>query len=173
MLIVSAFLAYVFVFVFFSSRRRHTRCALVTGVQTCALPIWAAPRRQLGQDQDRLRSPAAIDPPYAVCGRQKVVRPLTLRGASFLQTLVSSAFSAATSADALCGLPRHATAISLASAGHCPVTSSTAIPRSRASRATSRPVIWPASPRSSTIASTGSAAMTATAASPESTVATI
>src|SRR3546814_1012166 len=27
-------------FVFFSSRRRHTRCALVTGVQTCALPIW-------------------------------------------------------------------------------------------------------------------------------------
>src|SRR3546814_18739406 len=26
---------------FFSSRRRHTRCALVTGVQTCALPICA------------------------------------------------------------------------------------------------------------------------------------
>src|SRR3546814_9302262 len=26
---------------FFSSRRRHTRCALVTGVQTCALPISA------------------------------------------------------------------------------------------------------------------------------------
>src|SRR3546814_3224668 len=26
-------------FVFFSSRRRHTSCALVTGVQTCALPI--------------------------------------------------------------------------------------------------------------------------------------
>src|SRR3546814_5052558 len=29
----------VFLF-FFSSRRRHTRCALVTGVQTCALPIF-------------------------------------------------------------------------------------------------------------------------------------
>src|SRR3546814_14074393 len=27
---------------FFSSRRRHTRCALVTGVQTCALPIFHA-----------------------------------------------------------------------------------------------------------------------------------
>src|SRR3546814_5339826 len=27
---------------FFSSRRRHTRCALVTGVQTCALPIYHA-----------------------------------------------------------------------------------------------------------------------------------
>src|SRR3546814_18782806 len=26
-------------FFFFSSRRRHTICALVTGVQTCALPI--------------------------------------------------------------------------------------------------------------------------------------
>src|SRR3546814_5323788 len=38
-----------FVFFFFSSRRRHTRCALVTGVQTCALPIYrnsrAAERR--------------------------------------------------------------------------------------------------------------------------------
>src|SRR3546814_4402648 len=31
------FWSYVF---FFSSRRRHTRCALVTGVQTCALPIF-------------------------------------------------------------------------------------------------------------------------------------
>src|SRR3546814_5490501 len=29
----------MFYFLFFSSRRRHTRCALVTGVQTCALPI--------------------------------------------------------------------------------------------------------------------------------------
>src|SRR3546814_7719710 len=27
----------------FTSRRRHTRCALVTGVQTCALPISIAP----------------------------------------------------------------------------------------------------------------------------------
>src|SRR3546814_3836444 len=31
-------------FFFFSSRRRHTRCALVTGVQTCALPIWRRSR---------------------------------------------------------------------------------------------------------------------------------
>src|SRR3546814_4977708 len=30
----------VFCVFFFSSRRRHTRCALVTGVQTCALPIY-------------------------------------------------------------------------------------------------------------------------------------
>src|SRR3546814_5345387 len=37
-------ISYLFTFVcffvfFFSSRRRHTRCALVTGVQKCALPI--------------------------------------------------------------------------------------------------------------------------------------
>src|SRR3546814_19972411 len=31
---------------FFSSRRRHTRCALVTGVQTCALPIFVDRRAQ-------------------------------------------------------------------------------------------------------------------------------
>src|SRR3546814_1277965 len=32
-------------FFVFSSRRRHTRCALVTGVQTCALPIFRLCRR--------------------------------------------------------------------------------------------------------------------------------
>src|SRR3546814_10611959 len=32
---------------FFSSRRRHTRCALVTGVQTCALPISPLTRMKL------------------------------------------------------------------------------------------------------------------------------
>src|SRR3546814_8623504 len=36
----------LFGFFFFSSRRRHTRCALVTGVQTCALPIFMC--NQLG-----------------------------------------------------------------------------------------------------------------------------
>src|SRR3546814_960107 len=37
-LMVMYFICFLF---FFSSRRRHTRCALVTGVQTCALPIYA------------------------------------------------------------------------------------------------------------------------------------
>src|SRR3546814_8069961 len=47
------FVLFLFLF-FFSSRRRHTRCALVTGVQTCALPIWTrvvdrrVPRRAAG-----------------------------------------------------------------------------------------------------------------------------
>src|SRR3546814_4167084 len=35
---------------FFSSRRRHTRCALVTGVQTCALPISSAEASLAGHD---------------------------------------------------------------------------------------------------------------------------
>src|SRR3546814_17059410 len=39
---------------FFSSRRRHTRCALVTGVQTCALPIFL--QYQLVQRQVRYRT---------------------------------------------------------------------------------------------------------------------
>src|SRR3546814_1600618 len=33
---------------FFSSRRRHTICALVTGVQTCALPISVVPAATIG-----------------------------------------------------------------------------------------------------------------------------
>src|SRR3546814_5272391 len=44
---------------FFSSRRRHTRCALVTGVQTCALPIWK--RDQRGFDLGRVDVDAARD----------------------------------------------------------------------------------------------------------------
>src|SRR3546814_5197297 len=42
---------YVF---FFSSRRRHTRCALVTGVQTCALPIYPMITTPLAEGIDPL-----------------------------------------------------------------------------------------------------------------------
>src|SRR3546814_286443 len=60
---------------FFSSRRRHTRCALVTGVQTCALPIcsrrdqaaWAGVSRRAfdqwygrREDRDDCRRPRAV-----------------------------------------------------------------------------------------------------------------
>src|SRR3546814_12285662 len=37
-------------FFFFSSRRRHTRCALVTGVQTCALPIFPDARLNFAEN---------------------------------------------------------------------------------------------------------------------------
>src|SRR3546814_14771593 len=49
---------------FFSSRRRHTRCALVTGVQTCALPI------SVGRD------------PRAYSRRQRARRARRLHGAA-------------------------------------------------------------------------------------------
>src|SRR3546814_5436597 len=51
-------LCVVFLCFFFSSRRRHTRCALVTGVQTCALPILTdgeARRLRSGQAVSLLR----------------------------------------------------------------------------------------------------------------------
>src|SRR3546814_8518011 len=40
---------------FFSSIRRHTRCALVTGVQTCALPISLKVSTLLGRDVVNVR----------------------------------------------------------------------------------------------------------------------
>src|SRR3546814_6310280 len=56
---------------FFSSRRRHTSCALVTGVQTCALPIfpreadakWSDAARKLHADwwQQRIARQEEID----------------------------------------------------------------------------------------------------------------
>src|SRR3546814_1111000 len=49
----------------FSSRRRHTRCALVTGVQTCALPIFPVALNN-ADESDVLQ--AALP-----CGAQRVV----------------------------------------------------------------------------------------------------
>src|SRR3546814_18817399 len=54
-------------FVFFSSRRRHTRCALVTGVQTCALPISGAPRRR----PRPCERPAGGQAAPQLCGRSR------------------------------------------------------------------------------------------------------
>src|SRR3546814_8909828 len=45
---------------FFSSRRRHTRCALGTGVQTCALPICERDQDQHGRADDQ-REDAEIE----------------------------------------------------------------------------------------------------------------
>src|SRR3546814_7311838 len=50
--------SFLFIFFFFSSRRRHTICALVTGVQTCALPIWELPPYDL---QEHVRPAAGFD----------------------------------------------------------------------------------------------------------------
>src|SRR3546814_14279148 len=47
----------------FSSRRRHTRCALVTGVQTCALPLLEMRLGRLESDAD---AGGASDPCAAI-----------------------------------------------------------------------------------------------------------
>src|SRR3546814_8204518 len=65
---------------FFSSRRRHTRCALVTGVQTCALPIF-----ELRPEVDLVGQPLVVDDDQeievrtiALCG-VRLVDPATAR----------------------------------------------------------------------------------------------
>src|SRR3546814_8004948 len=52
----------LWLFVFFSSRRRHTICALVTGVQTCALPI-CSPDKQSGLQFARRHIPRQFGEP--------------------------------------------------------------------------------------------------------------
>src|SRR3546814_16802814 len=65
---------------FFSSRRRHTRCALVTGVQTCALPIWQQRRDDpvrlhiAAQARDLLAECAVRMAPTALCGTCTLIR---------------------------------------------------------------------------------------------------
>src|SRR3546814_9835497 len=54
---------------FFSSRRRHTRCALVTGVQTCALPIF----HQLGTRL--LARVGRLDHPMTLIGMDRLAGP--------------------------------------------------------------------------------------------------
>src|SRR3546814_8569262 len=68
---------------FFSSRRRHTRGALVTGVQTCALPIssgiGAALARALAARGAKLilsgRNVAALEAVAAECATETLVLP--------------------------------------------------------------------------------------------------
>src|SRR3546814_3342179 len=73
---VSLLLCYEMCF-FFSSRRRHTRCALVTGVQTCALPI-SFDSRFVERDFNRLWDAATLDGPdqTADARRARALRPI-------------------------------------------------------------------------------------------------
>src|SRR3546814_4607360 len=60
---------------FFASRRRHTRCALVTGVQTCALPIFYDDVAAVADTSDPnvRQEMAAIETGYRI-GRLMVLR---------------------------------------------------------------------------------------------------
>src|SRR3546814_10002322 len=69
MLIDSLFLSFILLYFFFSSRRRHTRCALVTGVQTCALPISGS-----SPPAPRHRGPRRSGPPRAPPCRRRSTR---------------------------------------------------------------------------------------------------
>src|SRR3546814_7275298 len=76
-------LSYICLF-FFSSRRRHTRCALVTGVQTCALPILPSrpgtepptPRSGLSSTQVEISVPGNHLMPALLGERDEVMRAI-------------------------------------------------------------------------------------------------
>src|SRR3546814_5721968 len=81
---------------FFSSRRRHTRCALVTGVQTCALPISAQVGyaegneliafgaviggRGAGAERDEARRPLPFTPVLHLAAALRRIAERLLRG---------------------------------------------------------------------------------------------
>src|SRR3546814_3479394 len=58
----------------FTSRRRHTRCALVTGVQTCALPICSTPCLTF---TTRLPGPSCSHRPPAICRKKALSKRKT------------------------------------------------------------------------------------------------
>src|SRR3546814_2944989 len=84
-------------FFFFSSRRRHTRCALVTGVQTCALPI---------SEEDRGDGPITTSQDIVVLGsvgyrnRTEEAEPVLSYDSEFFQR-----FEPLTAGDALKRVP--------------------------------------------------------------------
>src|SRR3546814_6452284 len=65
----------MFFFFVFSSRRRHTRCALVNGVQTCALPISSSTTilkaRAVDQSPQAPFTPAPIEEVVATIAKTK------------------------------------------------------------------------------------------------------
>src|SRR3546814_206915 len=82
----------LFVLFFFSSRRRHTRCALVTGVQTCALPISAEEVASLAEETGASSVHVSGDWSHlAQCRRAALERALTPLGVDLVvhdETLV-------------------------------------------------------------------------------------
>src|SRR3546814_1429482 len=79
--------------IFFSSRRRHTRCALVTGVQTCALPIYQS-RNNNGDnypynDHDKFTEGKIIDPTTEELKNKFRIEPDSNKQKQILDTLTT------------------------------------------------------------------------------------
>src|SRR3546814_10267222 len=64
------YLSFLFFVFFFSSRSRHTRCALVTGVQTCALPIYCQRGSRHCQHGGDRQQAIRVDSPERMRDRQ-------------------------------------------------------------------------------------------------------
>src|SRR3546814_5008675 len=88
---------------FFSSRRRHTRCALVTGVQTCALPIFRVGAQSTGgifepnadwTDQARKNIDEALAKRQAKLGNKVISAPMSYGDEARLVEEYSALFAA-------------------------------------------------------------------------------
>src|SRR3546814_3806485 len=89
------FFVRLFSTLFFSSRRRHTRCALVTGVQTCALPIYADAKRDVSDllsglgweaaDMGMAESARAIEPLFMLWNTASLLHGQTTRAFKWLR----------------------------------------------------------------------------------------
>src|SRR3546814_684978 len=74
---------------FFSSRRRHTRCAVVTGVQTCALPIYrqGGDRGAVRGHYGAVQGERSENPQYLPALRGRLPDPRSLHGTRRLAVL--------------------------------------------------------------------------------------
>src|SRR3546814_9618015 len=79
---------------FCSSRRRHTRCALVTGVQTCALPIYDFVPPLADSVFDALEPALFPVTPFLVCANALPAAAFVLFEADLLPSVLPAADAA-------------------------------------------------------------------------------
>src|SRR3546814_5261533 len=78
---------------FFASRRRHTICALVTGVQTCALPIYADGEEVFLSGADFALLKLFLDHPQQILDRDTIANATRGREVMPLERIVDMAVS--------------------------------------------------------------------------------
>src|SRR3546814_14120563 len=81
----------VCIVVFFSSRGRHTICALVTGVQTCALPICTSKSSFLAHMSHELRTPLNAVLGFSEVMKEQLLGPLEERYRTYAAHIHDSA----------------------------------------------------------------------------------